>query len=704
MSANQSKDTKRGFVMTGGGAKGLYEAGVIHAFHLCGIEFDVITGSSIGAINAIFFGEYLYRKQQLPAEVRKDPEQVVDAMDPMVKAFQHAWWRLPEAQIVDDSEEGPLGRLKDDLARADIDLPSLVRLGWWWTDPNRWQVPPPRVWPHMLKLGRELVERLGDGSTLFKVMGREKHSPVEAALRAYLGRFDLEQSLVPPKPNILREYFSKPVSPMRIDHILDPDRRPQDEEKVVLIDPSRTMRDYRDNGIDVRLTRANYRTGRLELSAYTRLDEFIRFLEGRDPTKRIVIGSTRVIVPGNPNAINAAVASGRFPGVFAPFPVTDIYPYPNDPQSEPENALLYKVLEDGLQGDVVRDLLFEEYRQMNREMPQEEARYVWDRLYPLWTSVPVPRHSDAYIDGGAIDNTPTNSAVDAIREEIDHKEKSRRNTVLDLYVVFLHSEPNPGVVHTYDDPALYQVVARTLKIQGAAKMTSDAGVVKTINRFGNDAEELGQQVHILLESVEEGLQALEEALPDTMGDEEKRTVLQDFRRRLADSLLEQAEAGSFSDLQGESLETLLGQMKRRHEEIVQRRLPLHVTPIEIYPDEMQLDTLQFTERLGFRRQNAVEAMTMGCYNTLWRLRNHLEEKEKLAPLDDVDRRALALLRRWMGFQEWPRSEKERESLHQKWPCQRTACVFHTMHCRHGRRLKRVVEVNVSPPGSGGHEA
>jgi NTE family protein len=45
---------KRGFVMTGGGAKGLYEAGVIHAFHITGMEFDVITGSSIGAMNSAF--------------------------------------------------------------------------------------------------------------------------------------------------------------------------------------------------------------------------------------------------------------------------------------------------------------------------------------------------------------------------------------------------------------------------------------------------------------------------------------------------------------------------------------------------------------------------------------------------------------------------------------------------------------------------
>ena len=54
MTSASERTTKRGFVMTGGGAKGLYEAGVIHAFHLCSMEFDIITGSSIGAINAIY--------------------------------------------------------------------------------------------------------------------------------------------------------------------------------------------------------------------------------------------------------------------------------------------------------------------------------------------------------------------------------------------------------------------------------------------------------------------------------------------------------------------------------------------------------------------------------------------------------------------------------------------------------------------------
>ena len=103
--------------MTGGGAKGLYEAGVIHAFHLTGMEFDVITGSSIGAMNSAFFAEYLYQKRGLPGEVLADPLQAVEALDPLVKAYHHAWLLMPDKRVIDDSPEGPLGKLKDDLLR-----------------------------------------------------------------------------------------------------------------------------------------------------------------------------------------------------------------------------------------------------------------------------------------------------------------------------------------------------------------------------------------------------------------------------------------------------------------------------------------------------------------------------------------------------------------------------------------------------------
>src|SRR5512142_362641 len=105
---SRQKKTLRGFVMTGGGAKGLYEAGVIQALHICGIEFDVITGSSIGALNSVFFAEYLFRKRQLPAAVLQDPVQTVEHMDDLVKAYHHAWLQLPQKKLIDDSEQGPL--------------------------------------------------------------------------------------------------------------------------------------------------------------------------------------------------------------------------------------------------------------------------------------------------------------------------------------------------------------------------------------------------------------------------------------------------------------------------------------------------------------------------------------------------------------------------------------------------------------------
>ena len=61
-----------------------------------------------------------------------------------------------------------------------------------------------------------------------------------------------------------------------------------------------------------------------------------------------------------------------------------------------------------------------------------------------------PRQGDAYVDGGAIDNTPSNSAVDFVREWAEQAGLSKREVVLELFVIFLGAEPtiqgagNPG--------------------------------------------------------------------------------------------------------------------------------------------------------------------------------------------------------------------------------------------------------------------
>jgi hypothetical protein len=661
------KTKKRGFVMTGGGAKGLYEAGVIHAFHIAGMEFDVITGSSIGAMNAIFFGEYLYRKRQLLPEVQSDPESAVEAMDDLVKAFHHAWLLLPEVKMLDDSETGPIGKLKDDLEQFNLSLPQFTRLVWWWTDPNRGSVPSPAVWPAILKLGKGLVERLGGGADLLRIIKHHRTAPFQEVVRTYLRKFGLERSLVPPADDRkIKDVFVEPVTPLRNEHLSGSVLQAEDEgvAAIGLVDPTRTLGDYAREGIDVRVTRANYRTGRLEVSAYLSNEDFVRYMKKQawrlqrgDPDS-LPLGSFRLQLPGNPNAVNAALASGRFPGVFIPYPITEIYPL-----AEPENTLLEKMLSTWLDDPETGSQMGAAYRALDPDEAREDG---WENLFESWRDSKTmreffPNLADVYVDGGAIDNTPSNSAIDAIREWADRKGLSKRDLVLDLYVVWLHPEPKVSPVEI-EDPALHEVVGRTLEIQGAARLSSDAVVVSTINTFGNLGEDLGVALKVLLENLDAGL-----------ADEAKGAF--------QNSLREAARERGLSGFLGRGGEGILERMLGWTEEILARRLPLHVEEIKIFPEEMPLGTLQFTERFGYRKDNALKMLTMGCYNTLWALRKHFEAQAN--SLDEQDRKAFQLVVKWMDIDQWPAGASQVEELVETWRCQRTSCLFHEQYCRRG---------------------
>jgi len=667
------KQVRRGFVMTGGGAKGLYEAGVIHAFHLTGVEFDVITGSSIGAFNSVFFAEYLLRKKELASELQDDPEQAVEAMDKLVKAYHHAWLQLPEKRIVDDREAGPLGQLKDDLLEFKLCLPDLTSIVWWWTDPQRGTIPSPRVWPALVKLGAELTERLGGAGKLLDILKHGRAAPFESAMRTYLARFGMERSLIPAQEDSrLASIFTDPIAPLNHQH-LQGDRlsaTADEGEKVGLVQPGRTLRDYYQAGIDVRLTRANYRTGRLEVSAYLSAEDFVRYmqkqafrLEIKDPDK-IPLGSFRLQVPGNPKAINAALASGRFPGVLAPYPVEALYP-PDDP----ENDLLNRMLANWLDDPAVESQMTQAYLALPGSEPQGEED--WKKTYARWRDNEsmqgfFPRAKDLYVDGGAIDNTPSNSVIDATREWADREGVSRHKLILDLFTILLHPEPKVDPVEI-EDPAFHRVILRTREIQGAAKQSSDAVVVDTINTFGRRGERLGDTLLAVLESYQQVMASMDEAQ----------------RQEVLDQLREEVRRRGIRGYQGQDGEGLLERMAGWAENIVDNLLPLQVRPIKIHPEEMPLNTLQFTERLGYRHQNALAMLTMGCYNTLWALRNHLEGQKD--DLDERDRRSLALARKWMGGEQWPPDPAGSEDARHAWRCQRAACVFHAEHCPHGAR-------------------
>ena len=668
------KIKRRGFVMTGGGAKGFYEAGVIHALHIAGMDFDVITGSSIGAINSVFYAEYLYRKSQLPAEVRKDPLRAVEQMDNLVKTYHHAWLQLPDKKIIDDTEAGPLGKLKNDLQRFSVNIPQIVRLGWWWSDPEHPEIPPVGVWPALVNLGKELIERLGGSQELLRILKNRRASPVQEAARTYLKRFGMDRSLVPPKEDHkLRDIFTQPLSPLRIEHLLGdasaPD--PQGIECFVLVDPERTLRDYYEKEIAVRLTRANYRTGRLEISAWIGIEEFVRFMQKQawrlkafGPDK-LPLGSFRLQVPGNPNAINAALCSGRFPGVFAPYKIDDIYL-----ASSPENLFLYKLLAKWLSDQEIEAGLAKAYRAIN---PQASAEK-WARDYKEWSDPTeignfFPQTADTFVDGGAIDNTPTSSAVDYVREWVERNKLSKREVALDLFVIFLDVEPKVDTDKARD-PSIFEVVARTLAIQGAAKKSSDANTVSTINAFGQRGEDLGRVLQALLESYRETLGDL---------DPSKAVQAQERLRERVRLLLIRDVSGKVDQA---AADKILDQIDQWSEKVISGGLPLQVNVIKIYPEKMPLSTLQFTERLGYRKENAVNMLTMGCYNTLTALRRYLEE-QKPQDLDTQDQLVLTLVQKWMGNTAWPEGGGEQEKFCQEWHCQRQACVYHSRFCAHG---------------------
>jgi hypothetical protein len=81
--------------------------------------------------------------------------------------------------------------------------------------------------------------------------------------------------------------------------------------------------------------------------------EFLQSAAQESPS----LGSQRLQVPGNPNAIRAALASGRFPGVFAPYPISSIYDL-----DRPDNALLKRILTHWLDDEQVEASLTEAHQ------------------------------------------------------------------------------------------------------------------------------------------------------------------------------------------------------------------------------------------------------------------------------------------------------------------------------------------------------
>jgi hypothetical protein len=213
---------------------------------------------------------------------------------------------------------------------------------------------------------------------------------------------------------------------------------------------------------------------------------------------QIPLGSFRLQMLGNANALNAALASGRFPAVFSPYPLASIYP-----SEDPENEPLHDMLANWLDGHTIQQALKEAYLEVHQD--DEDAQARWERVLESWRTSENMRsffanHEDTFIDGGAIDNTPSNSVVDAVREWVNRQGLSKRDVVLEIFVIFLHPEPKVDQLKA-ESPTTFEVVGRTLGIQNAAKLASDSLTVETINYFGQQGEHLGQALLALLDGI-----------------------------------------------------------------------------------------------------------------------------------------------------------------------------------------------------------
>ncbi len=691
--------TRRGFVMTGGGAKGLYEAGVLQAFHLCNMNFDVITGSSIGAINSVAYAEYLYRKPQLnPGAAIADIIANIDDAEDFINTLHKAWLDMPGINFIDDTEAGALGRLKDDLTEFDIDLPMLTRLVWWWTTPEKDREPMPLM--DVVKLIKELFERVGGRGTA-RIISRLRANggPLpKVILDTYLECLDIDTALVlPESEKKLRDHFTGQHQVLT-EEMLDDEQATNDKEEKLLPE-ERTLRQYYDREIDVRLTRANFRTGLLEISAYISKEAFARKVTSFWrfeilPEEGFPVTSFRLELPGNPLAIEAALASSRYPAVFSPYPLQNIYP-----AGDPENKFLYQLLEKDFTHSDVRDELLEEFEDDEEMLKALDTALKWlgNEEYESFSGRFFPRKEDRYLDGGAIDNTPTNSAIDAIREEIQGRpDEWRRDVTLDLYTVLLHRLPAQEEEAT-SNPTMYDVVSRTLEINSAAKLTTDVNYVEMVSDYGDRAEQLAEMLLVLLETVDELSDEAESSLKKENFYRKVREVASRHDERKFDS--GKHRTGHFDTLMIKSRENdlwrgadkILPRIKQMCERWLDRGMPLDLNIVRIHPDKMPLHTVAFTERLGCNRH--IQMITMGCYNTLWDLRTYLEEKPD-HKLDEHDQNALELARKWTGIAEdsWPKDRtgvdiaavrKQLKELKATWRCQRSRCIFHRTHCAHG---------------------
>jgi NTE family protein len=168
----------KALVLSGGGARGAYEAGVLCGLADAGERFDLVCGTSIGAINASFLA------LDLPAEL----EQLWRTI-----ASRNIITLIPQAQHVQEFVTG-----FEDFLKLPLDA-KIFRI------------------PHIV----ELYGRIGSKVALLSLLGIVDRTPISAVLTGKLNVNNLTRSLIISATNITQETADSFYAFVRSDGIPD---------------------------------------------------------------------------------------------------------------------------------------------------------------------------------------------------------------------------------------------------------------------------------------------------------------------------------------------------------------------------------------------------------------------------------------------------------------------------------------------------
>jgi len=578
-------DPRRAVVLSGGGAKGIFESGVVHALAQTGYEADVITGSSVGALNAVGYAEVVRARRE------EGPEASLATADSLLTL----WQRLDRLRVADLDHWGwrPLslavGLVVLGALLVAAAFSGVVGLNW------------------LSLLERTAGFLLGVLAVFAGAVTIGVWIDLPAKLRTHVWKGRVGEEAKTPEADARLGEMALRIGGFLPSLFTDHGLR----RAVQLIVPKhRRLSEYKKAGLDVRLTRTNVRTGRTEIS---------EFLEPRDLDRPGLDRGLRVI--GDPRALEAALASSAFPGAFPAVAADAVY-------VADENRSLYARARDRwlakreLQhvfGESDSKLqyvwlmaLLERVSDENRELTRTGnermlldrirgefygARAAWSRVSVGtivllcetrgWPQIPVPGESpyaDRYIDGAILDNTPLSTALTALREA-DAEAKARPESH-EMLVIMLSPRKRgrylaARLAGQLEGPALGM---RALRLQAEGRIEDD---VRNALKIDELLAKKGA-----LEEAPVAATSIAAAAPSIPGEESWAEL---FQRERGD------------DEDGVAPPAALHVDKERL---------VHVDVTRVYPTWDLPWIFALDDRLGFNAQDARQFQVRGCRDTL----------------------------------------------------------------------------------------